>query len=84
MAFKCFGTLGRNPRSSVADLGKSFWRKAHSYIDLRNLESHVYAKNVDPDQTAPKEQSDQGLHSLPIAFNEGSPDKTVDLSMPEN
>ena len=26
----------------------------------------VYAKGVDPDQTAPKEQSDQGLYCLPI------------------
>ena len=26
----------------------------------------VYANSADPDQTAPKEQSDQGLHSLPF------------------
>ena len=26
----------------------------------------AYANSADPDQTAPKEQSDQGLHCLPF------------------
>ena len=37
----------------------------------------AYTNSADPDQTAPKEQSDQGLHCLPFpqVFYEGNTQK---------
>ena len=36
-------------------------------ITLNIITKSGGANSVDPDQTAPKEQSDQGLHCLPIS-----------------
>ena len=32
-------------------------------------DSQVWANSADPDQTAPEEQPDQGLHCLPFCLN---------------
>ena len=36
------------------------------YHKMFYLDRHISANSVDPDQTAPWEQSDQGLHCLPL------------------
>ena len=35
-------------------------------MTMNNGARSSWANSVDPDQTAPKEQSDQGLHCLPF------------------
>ena len=37
--------------------------------DLKFSERQVWANSVDPDQTAPSKQSDQGLHCLPFLLH---------------
>ena len=37
--------------------------------DPKFLDRQVWANSADPDQTAPKEQSDLGLHCLPFCLN---------------
>ena len=40
--------------------------KCPKILDTKVSDKMTYANNVDPDQTAPEEQSDQGLHCLPV------------------
>ena len=39
------------------------------HYDPRLLDRQVRTNSVDPDQTAPSEQSDQGLHCLPFRLH---------------
>ena len=62
-----------------------------SNYDYRNfpisLDGHAAANCVDPDQTAPKEQSDQGQHCLPFHHQFSTNCQTVkstDQNLKEN
>ena len=38
-----------------------------NYVKYMYSDSHALANSVDPDQTAPQEQFDLGLHFLPLS-----------------
>ena len=42
------------------------YSKCPKVLNTKVSDKMPYANNADPDQTAPKEQSDQGLHCLPF------------------
>ena len=42
----------------------AFSQKKYYRNDPKFSDRYAWAKSADPDQTAPKEQSDQGLHCL--------------------
>ena len=42
------------------------YRKCPNISYTKVSDKMAYANSVDPDQTAPQEQSDQGLHCLPF------------------
>ena len=42
------------------------YNKCPKISDTNVSDIMAYAKTVDPDQTAPEEKSDQGLHCLPF------------------
>ena len=42
---------------------------SHNYCRLLVILKVIFANSVDPDQTAPLEQSDQGPHCLPVCKN---------------
>ena len=47
--------------SSILEVQKTVYHKSSNYWDRE-----VLANSAGPDQTAPKEHSDQGLHCLPL------------------
>ena len=54
-----------------------------NHFHLNYLDSQARANGADPDQTATEEQSDQGLHCLPVGYKTPL-NRQIDLSKVRN